>query len=145
MDKIERLSRLIDSIFSYEILRKENLKNLKYLYKALKIHEKVESFEELFEFTAINLSGVSLQKESFLQLQPKKYVQIIGIKKEGTKSKNINLRYFGKAEGVERNLLYDIVEFVIRWRLEKNYINLDGYISLLQEIEYEKEVERQIQ
>jgi len=68
-----------------------------------------------------------------------KYAQIIAIlskEEEGKKrSKNINLRYFGRVENLEEGLKRDIVEFILRWRLEKSFRGVDHYRQLLKRLD----------
>ncbi len=138
--KIERLKRLTEKIVSYEILRKNNIEKLKKLYVELEIKEKVEDFEKLFNFKAMNLSGISLNENDFGKIKEGKYIQIIAIyKNDVNKMKNINLKYFGRAEKVDKKLLDKIVEFVIRWRLEKSFKNMEHYKNLIKLIEEGKE------
>ncbi len=125
--KLQKLNALVEQLATTEQKRKQNLDRLKELYGALQIDQKVEDFSKLFEFKAINVTGLTLQKEQLCQTQPNRYAQIIGIR-EG---KNINLRYFGRAENLPKNILHDICEFVLRWRLEKNYMNVEHYKELL--------------
>ncbi len=131
---LEKLKRLADKITTYEIIRKNNIKRLKELYKSLEIGKKVDSFEEIFDFKAMNLSGVSLNETNFCKIQKGKYIQIIAIEKEDGKNKNINIRYFGRAEKIDPKLLNEIVEFVLRWRLEKSFKNSDYYKNLIDKI-----------
>jgi len=135
---LERLKKLTNQISSYELARKENLKRLEFLYKELGIDAKVNSFEKLFEFKAINLSGVSLQEEDLGALKEGKYLQILAIaydKSAKVKSKNISLAYFGRVESVAKDRKNDVVEFVLRYRFEKSFMNLEHYHSLLEKIE----------
>ena len=138
MEKIEYLKQLIDQILIQSTIRAKNLQRLRELYEDLGISQKVPTFEELFTFNAINLAGLSLQKETLLLPQPKRYVQIIGIKKVENRSKNVNIRYFGKSENLEKEVIRNIAEFVLRWRLEKGYIAVDNYQELLGELESKK-------
>lgn len=133
--KIKRLKKLIDLIVSYEILRRKNIVELKKLFIELKIDQKVDKFEKLFEFKAMNLNGISLDKDEFGEIKEGKYIQIIAIESSKQKNKNINLKYFGRAERVDKKILKKIIEFVIRWRLEKSYKNLDHYKKLLEKAE----------
>ncbi len=144
MEKIEYLKQLIDQVLTQSTTRAKNLQRLRELYEDLGISQKVPAFEELFTFNAINLAGLSLQKETLLHPQPKRYVQIIGIKKVENRSKNVNIRYFGKSENLEEEVIRNIAEFVLRWRLEKGYIAVDNYQELLGELE-SKEVEPALQ
>jgi hypothetical protein len=137
VDRLKQLAYMIERYVSYERVRKENKKRLEELYKELNIDEKVEEFEDLFKsFIAINVTGISLQKENFLEPQAGRYLQIIGIKKEDGKTKNINLRYFGKAQKQSTPLIAAVGEFVLRWRVEKGFLHLDGYIDLVERLKH---------
>lgn len=132
---LERLKNLTNKISSYELARKNNLERLKEIYSELGIDEKVQSMEALFEFKAINLSGVSLQEENLGEIKEGKYLQILAIsydKNAVVKSKNVSLAYFGRVESVESELKDKIVEFVIRYRFEKSFINLEHYHGMLE-------------
>ena len=134
---LERLKNLTNKISSYELARKNNLERLKELYSEIGIDEKVQSMEALFEFKAINLSGVSLQEENLGAIKEGKYLQILAIaydKNAAVKSKNISLAYFGRVESVESALKDKIVEFVIRYRFEKSFINLEHYHGMLEQL-----------
>ena len=131
---LNRLKNLTNKISSYELARKENMTELKKLYTEIGIDKKVENFEELFDFKAINLSGVSLQEESLGEIKEGKYLQILAIsydKNATVKSKNISLAYFGRVEGVDAELRKSVVAFVIRYRFEKSFINLEHYHQML--------------
>jgi len=131
---LERLKNLTNKISSYELARKENIKRLEELYKELGIYQKVDNFNDLFDFKAINLSGVSLQDDSFGTIKEGKYLQILAIlydKNAAIKSKNISLAYFGRVESVDSELRDKVVEFVIRYRFEKSFINLEHYHTML--------------
>ncbi|WP_457599083.1 hypothetical protein [Hydrogenimonas sp.] len=134
-DRLDRLKALADELSSYEIERRNNLKRLKELFKALELEEKCGDFDTLFDFKAINLSGIALTRENLGAVSEGKYAQIIGIKyvdEEGKRrAKNINLRYFGRVEQLEEELKGQIVEFVLRWRLEKSYRGVDHYRRLV--------------
>ena len=132
---LERLKNLTNKISSYELARKNNLERLKELYSELGIDGKVQSMEALFEFKAINLSGISLQEENLGEIKEGKYLQILAIsydKNAVVKSKNVSLAYFGRVESVESELKDKIVEFVIRYRFEKSFINLEHYHGMLE-------------
>ena len=136
--KLDRLKALADkasAISTYEIERKGNLKRLRELYDALRLSEKVERFEDLFGFKAINLSAISLGGETLGKISEGKYAQIIAIayvEEEGKKrAKNINLRYFGRVEQLDESVKKQIVEFILRWRLEKSFMGVDHYRELL--------------
>jgi len=131
---LDRLKNLTNKISSYELARKENMGVLKKLYTEIGIDKKVERFEELFDFKAINLSGVSLLEESLGEIKEGKYLQILAIaydKNATVKSKNISLAYFGRVENVDVELKNRVVEFVIRYRFEKSFINLEHYHQML--------------
>lgn len=132
---LDRLKNITNKISSYERTRKENLARLQELYKDLKIDEKVEHFSNLFDFKAINLSGVSLSNESLGEMKEGKYLQILAIgydKDAVVKSKNISLGYFGKVQNVDAILKDKIVEFVIRFRFEKSFMTLEHYHTMLE-------------
>ena len=131
---LDRLKSLTNKITSYETARKENLTILKELHSSIGISEKIENFEELFDFKAINLSGVSLLSDSLGEIKEGKYLQILAIsydKEAVVKSKNRSLAYFGRVESVDKELKNKIVEFVIRYRFEKSFINLEHYHDML--------------
>ena len=141
-DKLERLKALADkasALSSYEIERKKNLNRLKDLFDTLRLSEKVEAFRDLFRFKAINLSGISLGGDTLGQITEGKYAQIIAItyiEEEGRKrAKNINLRYFGRVENLDEKVKKDIVEFILRWRLEKSFMGVDHYRRLLKKLD----------
>jgi len=128
---LERLKELTSKISSYELTRKENMKSLRQLYDTLGLEKKVGEFSKIFEYKAINLSALSLQKESFMQIQEGKYLQLLAIVRVDGKSKNISLAYFGRVESVDMSLRMQIAEFVIRYRFEKSFMNLEYYYELL--------------
>lgn len=133
---LDRLKNLTDkiSISNYELARKENLTTLKKLYKEIGIDKKVEKFEELFQFKAINLSGASLQMENLGEIKEGRYLQILAIAYDKTakvKSKNISLAYFGRVENVDVPLKEKVVEFIIRYRFEKSFMTLEHYYEML--------------
>ena len=134
---LDRLKNLTNKISSYEMARKENLKILEGLFLELNINKKVQSFLELFEFKAINLSGASLVQESIGEIKEGKYLQILAIsydKEAVVKSKNISLAYFGRVENVDVELKNKVVEFIIRYRFEKSFITLEHYHDILGDI-----------
>ncbi len=136
--KLDRLKALADEISSYEIERKKNFKRLKALFETLNLHDKVAHFDDLFDFKAINLSGISLSPETLGRVAEGKYAQIIAIsyvEHDGKKrAKNISLRYFGRAEQLDEKVKNDIVEFILRWRLEKSFLGVDHYRNLLKRL-----------
>jgi len=132
---LDRLKNLTNKISSYETARKENKKILELLFRSLEIDKKVTSFEELFLFKAVNLSGASLQAEDLGEIKKGKYLQILAIaydKNATVKSKNISLAYFGKAEKVDLDLKDKVVEFIIRYRFEKSFMTLENYYGMLE-------------
>jgi hypothetical protein len=131
---LDRLKNLTNKISSYELARKENMAQLKELYKEIGINKKIEDFHTLFDFKAINLSGVSLQEENLGAIKEGKYLQILAIsydKNAKVKSKNISLAYFGRVENVDPALKEKVVAFVIRYRFEKSFITLEHYHAML--------------
>lgn len=135
---LDRLKNLTAQISSYELERKNNLKKLEVLYVSLGIENKVAIFHDLFEFKAINLSGISLSDESLGLVKEGKYAQVIGILYDNTakvKNKNISLGYFGRAEKVDEALKRDIIAFVLGWRFEKSFRTLEHYHNLMAQLE----------
>lgn len=133
---LDRLKSLTNKISSYETARKENMKRLKELFFELGIDKKVPTFEELFDFKAINLSGASLAAETLGEIKEGKYLQILAIaydKEAVVKSKNISLGYFGKADSVAKELKDKVVEFIIRYRFEKSFMTLEHYYDIMDE------------
>lgn len=135
---LDRLKNLTAQISSYELERKNNLKSLEALYVSLGIENKVSTFHDLFEFKAINLSGISLSDESLGLVKEGKYAQVIGILYDNTakvKNKNSSLAYFGRAEKVDGALKRDIIAFVLGWRFEKSFRTLEHYHNLMARLE----------
>jgi len=125
---------------SADSVREENILRVKMLYEKLKIYEKSPDFENIFVYKAMNLSGIGLKEEDFGQVREGKYIQIIAItyepdKNGKKKAKNISLGYFGKAETLENTLKNEIIEFVLRWRYEKAFQNLEHYKDLIDRVE----------
>jgi len=121
-------------------VREENTIRVKQLYEKLKIFEKSPDFENIFIYKAMNLSGIGLKEEDFGEVREGKYIQIIAItyepdKNGKKKAKNISLGYFGKAETLENELKNEIIEFVLRWRYEKAFQNVEHYKDLIARIE----------
>jgi predicted aldo/keto reductase-like oxidoreductase len=131
MNPLDRLKELTSKISSYELTRKENIKRLKELFYELELDKKVFNFEMIFDYKAINLSAVSLQKENFAEITEGKYFQLLAITKVEGKTKNISLAYYGRVENVDKILRQKVIEFVIRYRFEKSFINLENYYELL--------------
>ncbi len=121
-------------------VRQENINRVKELYEKLKINEKSPDFENIFIYKAMNLSGIGLKEEDFGQIREGKYIQVIAITYEPDKNgkkraKNISLGYFGKAETLDPKLKNEIIEFVLRWRYEKAFQNVDHYKDLIERID----------
>ncbi len=142
MSSFERLKALTEQISTHEISRKKSLKRLEELFMLLDIGKKHEDFGSIFEYKAMNLSGISLDPLNLAQPKQKRYAQIIAIEyvdDRGVKrAKNLNLAYFGRAENIEPQKRRLIVEFILRWRYEKSFKNVehyDGMITQLQELE----------
>jgi len=140
LDKLKALnSRLEDRLESTSYtIREENFKRITFLFNHLNISEKA-SFENLFLFKAMNLSGIGLKEETFGEIYKGKYIQVIAItyelNSEGKKrAKNISLGYFGKAESIVQVLKNEIIEFVLRWRYEKAFQNVEHYKGLLSKL-----------
>jgi len=132
---LDRLKHLTKQISGYEVARRENILILKRLYEEIGINQKVETFEELFEFKAINLSGASLLAENLGEIKEGKYLQVLAIsydKQATVKSKNISLAYFGRVENVDKILKDSVVEFIIRYRFEKSFMTLEHYHGMLE-------------
>ena len=135
---LDRLKNLTQKISSYELARKQNLKVLRELYTTIGIDKKVEKFEDIFLFKAINLSGASLLEESLGEIKEGKYLQVLAIsydKSAKVKSKNISLAYYGRVEGVDSAFKDKVVEFIIRYRFEKSFMTLEHYYDMLEGFE----------
>ena len=123
-----------------EDIRGDNIQRVKVLYEKLKIFEKSPDFNNIFIYKAMNLSGIGLKEDDFGEVREGKYIQIIAItyepdKNGKKKAKNISLGYFGKAETLEATLKNEIIEFVLRWRYEKAFQNLEHYKDLIERVE----------
>jgi len=132
---LDRLKNLTNKISGYETARKENISILKKLYLETGIDKKVENFEDIFEFKAINLSGASLLNENLGEIKEGKYLQVLAIsydKNAVVKSQNISLAYFGRVENVETVLKDKVIEFIIRYRFEKSFMTLEHYHGMLE-------------
>ncbi len=131
---LDRLKNLTNKISSYELTRKNNLVNLRKLFVDIGIDKKINIFEDLFLFKAINLSGASLLEDNLGEIKEGKYLQILAIsydKNAKVKSKNTSLAYFGRVESVECDLKDRVVEFIIRYRFEKSFMTLEHYNGML--------------
>jgi len=125
---------------SSEQIREDNIARVETLYKKLKIFEKSPDFANVFIYKAMNLSGISLKEEDFGEVREGKYIQIIAItyepdKNGKKKAKNISLGYFGKAESLDVTLKNEIIEFVLRWRYEKAFHNVEHFKDLIARVE----------
>ena len=125
---------------SSDDVRRENILRVKELYEKLKIFEKSPDFDNIFIYKAMNLSGIGLKEEDFGEVREGKYIQIIAItyepdKNGKKKAKNISLGYFGKAETLDNTLKNEIIEFVLRWRYEKAFQNVEHYKDLIARVE----------
>lgn len=131
---LDRLKNLTSKMSSYERVRKDNKLILEELFYEINIDKKVDNFNDIFEFKALNLSGASLQQENLGEVKEGKYLQILAItydKDAVIKSKNISLGYFGKVQNVNPVFKDKIVEFIIRYRFEKSFMTLEHYNSML--------------
>ena len=134
---LDRLKNLTNKISSYELARKTNRLELKKLFSEIGIDKKVENFEDIFLFKAINLSGASLLEETLGEIKEGKYLQVLAISYDKTakvKSKNTSLAYFGRVENVDILLKDRVVEFIIRYRFEKSFITLEHYHGMIESI-----------
>ena len=125
---------------SSEQVREENIARVETLYKKLKIFEKSPDFTNIFVYKAMNLSGIGLKEEDFGEVREGKYIQIIAItyepdKNGRKKAKNISLGYFGKADSLDVALKNEIIEFVLRWRYEKAFQNVEHYKDLIAKVD----------
>jgi hypothetical protein len=123
-----------------DIVRTDNIVRIKELFEKLKIVEKSPDFDKVFIYKAMNLSGIGLKEDDFGEVREGKYIQVIAItyepdKNGKKKAKNISLGYFGKAEILDPVLKNEIIEFVLRWRYEKAFQNLQHYKDLIARID----------
>ena len=70
---------IVETYLAYDSVRGENIERIRELYKKLKIYDKVPIFKKLFDYKAMNLSGIGLKEEDFGEVREGKYVQIIVI------------------------------------------------------------------
>ncbi len=137
---LDKLDLLTDKIVSYEISRASNLKQLEKLFPLCVLDDSFHTIHELFEFKAMNLMGISLKEESLGMIQTGRYIQLLVIttkKKEDKKSRNISLSYFGKSETVEKEQVARLTEFVLRWRYEKSFLNVNHYKSMIEQLDHD--------
>jgi len=121
-------------------IRRANITMIEKLYKELKIFEKSPDFDKIFHYKAMNLSGIGLKDEDFGEIRAGKYIQVIAITYEPDsngkkKAKNISLGYFGKGETIDLELKNKIIEFVLRWRYEKAFQNVQHYKELISKLD----------
>ena len=120
--------------------RTYNMQRLIKLFNELEINDKCPIFNDIFSYKAMNLAGIGLKDDDFGEVRAGKYIQIIAISYEANedgekkKAKNISLGYFGKGEGLDISKKYNIIEFILRWRYEKGFQNLDNYKHLLEKL-----------
>lgn len=138
--KISEKKQLKKTKISGDDVRNNNILRVKQLYEKLKIFEKSPDFDQVFMYKAMNISGIGLKEEDFAEVREGKYIQIIAItyepdKNGKKKAKNISLGYFGKAETLENTLKNEIIEFVLRWRYEKAFQNVEHYKDLIARVE----------
>ena len=129
-----------DNKIDCDNIRKENIYRVGKLYERLRIFEKSPDFDDIFIYKAMNLSGIGLKDEDFGEVREGKYIQIIAIQYEADnndkkRAKNISLGYFGKGESLKDELKNEIIEFVLRWRYEKAFQNVEHYKDLLEKID----------
>ncbi len=140
---VELAMELIDVLgFDPEVnfVRTSNIISLASLYISLNIEKKVENFNDIMIYKAMNISGIGLKEDDFGEIREGKYVQVIAItyepdKNGKKKAKNISLGYFGKAETLDADQKRAVIEFVLRWRYEKAFQNMEHYKNLLTRIE----------
>lgn len=121
---------------AYDTLREENIQRVHELYRSLEIYKKSPDFDNIFLYKAMNLSGIGLKEEDFAEVRPGKYIQVIAItyepdKNGKKKAKNVSLGYFGKGDNLEEKRKNEIIEFVLCWRYEKAFQNLEHYKNLI--------------
>ncbi len=143
LPSLEELSNTLVNFMKVNVtdeqIRTENLQRVAQLYVELSIYEKAPEIEQLFIYKAMNISGIGLKEEDFGEIRAGKYVQVIAItyepdKNGKKKAKNISLGYFGKAETLDEKYKNEIIEFVLRWRYEKAFQNLEHYKDLLDRV-----------
>lgn len=141
-------SRLEDKVKEQELkktgintdsIRHDNKQRVKELYHKLNIFKKSPDFDQFYLYKAMNISGIGLKQNDFAQIREGKYIQIIASTyvpyKDGKKRvKHTSIGYFGKAKTLDRKLINEIVEFVLRWRYEKAFQNVEHYKNLIARI-----------
>jgi len=139
-EPISQVANIPQNKENSDTIREANIIRVKELYENLKIFEKSPDFSNIFVYKAMNLSGIGLKEEEFGEVREGKYIQIIAItyepdKNGKKKAKNISLGYFGKAETLDGTLKNEIIEFVLRWRYEKAFQNVEHYKYLIARVE----------
>lgn len=138
MSSFEKLKALTDQLATQGVHKNQNLKRLKELFVRLDIGKKHEDFETIFDYKAMNLSGISLQSDTLLTPKDKRYVQIIAITYEDDRgikrAKNKSLAYFGRAENLDIDMRKEIVEFIFRWRYEKSFHSVEYYEKMIKQL-----------
>jgi len=137
---VKKVVKKVQVSEKFEDICSNNIARVKNLYEKLKIFEKSPDFDKIFIYKAMNLSGIGLKEEDFGEVREGKYIQIIAITYEPDKNgkkraKNISLGYFGKAETLDPTLKNEIIEFVLRWRYEKAFQNVEHYKDLIERVE----------
>lgn len=130
----------LPNLSSVLIQKEDNLNRFKLLFDSLDIAQKCPQFDRIFDYKAMNLSGIGLKEEDFGEVRAGKYIQIIAISYESEgdekkKAKNISLGYFGKGEALKKEKKSEIIEFVLRWRYEKAFQNLEHYRELISRLD----------
>ena len=117
------------------------MQSLKELYMHLKIDEKIPDFDSLFEYKAMNVTGLSLQAEDLGAIKENRYVQIICIaydkEAKSKKSKNSSLGYFGRSDTIDENLKKAVIRFILCWRFEKSFMTLEHYHDMISRVNNE--------
>jgi hypothetical protein len=141
--EVRRLSQILIHYLridaNLEPTRAANMERLAQLYLRLDIGKKAPNIHELFIYKAMNISGIGLKEDDFGEIREGKYVQVIAItyepdKNGKKKAKNVSLGYFGKAETLDPERKNQVIEFVLRWRYEKAFQNLEHYRHLLERV-----------
>ena len=138
MTAIEKINFLLNQA-EENSLRARNLRDCEKLYESLEISKNHLNFSTIFNYKSINLAGIGLKNEEFGEIRKGTYTQIISVayvvNKEGKEVlKNTSLGYYGKAEKLSKEKKNEIIEFVLRWRYEKNFQQSDYYEKLLNKL-----------
>ncbi len=142
-ENIDELASILISKLGFdrhrEPVRTRNIIRMTELFLKLDIAKKIDDYSEIMIYKAMNISGIGLKDDDFGEIREGKYVQIIAItyepdKNGKKKAKNISLAYFGKAETMEEQKKNEVIEFVLRWRYEKAFQNVEHYKLLLNKL-----------